>query len=364
MADIYHGLVDLFHAVFRVGVGVLIIVVADFRVGKLHLVHQLFKIARGAQIVACKRHIVLDRRLGSERRLQICKSAFHAIIVCRRIKALCNRIKLRLIFLAQLKPRRVRLQIQRRDRMEHVCRAGQKRLLPGLGVAVRLLVESLRRVHQIAQIRAVVVGERVILLPVVKIEHPVVQFLTAAAGNDARQHLVGELVLSCGIGDKFLRLAFRRRFLFGLLRHAGLRRVSRRCLVLFPGNENCRDNRDDRQRAHNPDPDGRLFLRGRSRCGRFCRRLLRAVLLRIGFFFAGILVRFRTLFGFRLCLLIFAGLRFFRHALPARGAGRFFLRHLRAAMDTFFHSYSSSCRLRGISDNRKFPGKSDRSRRK
>ena len=124
VADIYHGLVDLFHAAFRVGVGVLIIVVADFRVGKLHLVHQLFKIARGAQIVACKRHIVLDRRLGSERRLQICKSAFHAIIVCRRIKALCNRVKLRLIFFTQLEPCRIRLQIQRRNRMEHVCRAG------------------------------------------------------------------------------------------------------------------------------------------------------------------------------------------------------------------------------------------------
>ena len=29
----------------------------------------------------------------------------------------------------------------------------------------------------------------------------------------------------------------------------------------------------------------------------------------------------------------------------------------RTAMDTFFHSCSSSCRLRGISDNRNFSGK-------
>ena len=139
----HHGLVDLFNPALRVVLGMLVIVIADLRVGKLHLLNKQLHVPRSAHRVAHKRHIILYRHARPEDPLQIRKAVFHAVIARRRVQAFRNRVELRLVLFAELEARLVGLQIDGRHRVEHRDCTIQKCLLPRLTLAVGLLVESL-----------------------------------------------------------------------------------------------------------------------------------------------------------------------------------------------------------------------------
>jgi len=63
-----------------------------------------------------------------------------------------------------------------------------------------LLVEPLARVEDVAEIAAVVVGEGIVLLPVVEAQHPVRELLVAAGRHNAVEHAVARLLVGHGIG--------------------------------------------------------------------------------------------------------------------------------------------------------------------
>ena len=106
--------------------------------------------------------------------------------------------------------------------LEHAQARVQEHLLPGVLLVIHLLVERERGVHDVAEVHAIGVCEREILLAVVDRQVAVRQRHIAALGNHAIKHFIGQLVCRHGVAHAV------ERDLGALAVAGGIQRVVRR----------------------------------------------------------------------------------------------------------------------------------------